>query len=186
MTAMPASADSVPATITAAELGARLQGGQPALIIDVRTPGEFRGGHAVPAQNLPLDSLDPAALRRLRAGDDSAPLHVICQSGARSAIACERLRRAGLVNVVNILGGTQAWREAGLPVEKSAGGVISLERQVRIAAGALILTGFALARFVHPWFLALPAFVGAGLLFAGVTDTCGMALLLARLPWNRR
>ena len=86
--------------------------------------------------------------------------------------------------MVNVDGGTNAWVEAGLPVERGKQ-TISLERQVRIAAGLLVLTGAALAFFVHPYLIGLSAFVGAGLVFAGVTDTCGMGLLLARMPWNR-
>lgn len=91
---------------------------------------------------------------------------------------------AGLTNVINVEGGTRAWAEAGLPVnrDKSA---ISLERQVRIAAGLLVLAGVVLGVFVYPYLIGLSAFVGAGRVFAGVTDTCGMGLLLARMPWNR-
>jgi hypothetical protein len=63
---------------------------------------------------------------------------------------------------------------------------MSLERQVRIAAGSLVLLGVALGAFVSQWLYGLSAFVGAGLVFAGLTDTCGMGMLLARMPWNRR
>ena len=88
-------------------------------------------------------------------------------------------------NVVNVEGGTLAWEKAGLPVVPGKK-AISLERQVRIAAGLLVLLGTAFGWFVHPAFLGLSAFVGAGLVFAGVTDTCGMGMLLARMPWNGR
>ena len=83
-------------------------------------------------------------------------------------------------------GGTEAWIAAGLPVSRGVAKVISLERQVRIVAGTLVLTGVLLAYFVHPAFVGISAFVGAGLIFAGVTDWCGMGLLLAKLPWNTR
>ena len=85
---------------------------------------------------------------------------------------------------MNVEGGTLAWDQAGLPVSRGRK-VISLERQVRIAAGLLVLTGAVLALTVHPWWAGLSAFVGAGLMFAGITDTCGMALMLARMPWNQ-
>ena len=79
-----------------------------------------------------------------------------------------------------------AWIKANLPVTRSAGKVISLERQVRIAAGAMVLTGVLLARFVNFNFIWLSGFVGAGLIFAGITDFCGMGLIIAKLPWNKR
>ena len=81
-------------------------------------------------------------------------------------------------------GGTSAWQSAGLPVVKGKQ-VMSLERQVRIAAGALVVLGAVIGHFVHPGGFALSAFVGAGLVFAGITDTCGMGMLIARMPWNR-
>jgi rhodanese-related sulfurtransferase len=91
---------------------------------------------------------------------------------------------SGYANLVNVEGGTLAWEQAGLPVVRGKE-AISLERQVRIAAGSLVLLGTALGAFVHPAFLGLAAFVGAGLVFAGVTDSCGLGMLLARMPWNQ-
>jgi rhodanese-related sulfurtransferase len=148
-------------------------------LIDVRTPVEYREVHAEGARNVPLDTLDPATLPR----EPDALVVVICRSGSRGKRACEKLLAAGWQNVVNVEGGTQAWEAAGLPVQRGPK-MMSLERQVRIAAGSLVLLGLGLAWF-HPIFLALSAFVGAGLVFAGVTDTCGMGMLLARMPWNR-
>jgi rhodanese-related sulfurtransferase len=156
-------------------------------LLDVRTPTEFREVHAEGARLLPLDRLDPHAVMQSRGqslnGHGEEPLYVICQSGNRARQAAEKFLAAGYANVVNVEGGTNAWAAAGLPVVRGAK-TISLERQVRIAAGFLVLAGSVLAYFVHPYFLALPAFVGAGLLFAGITDTCGMGLLLAKMPWN--
>jgi len=111
---------------------------------------------------------------------------VICQSGGRATQACQQLADAGVGPVFCIEGGTAAWERAGLPVERGPGKVISLERQVRIGAGSLVLIGALLAWAVHPLFIFLPAFVGAGLIFAGVTDYCGMGILLGKMPWNRR
>jgi rhodanese-related sulfurtransferase len=160
-----------------------IQTGASVDLIDVRTPVEFREIHAVPARNVPLDQLDPAQIAATRAGS-TQPLYVICRSGSRGRQACERFLSAGTPNVVNVEGGTQAWEQAGLPVVRGRKAV-SLERQVRIAAGSLVVLGSALGAFVTPYGIALAAFVGAGLVFAGITDTCGMGLLLARMPWNR-
>jgi rhodanese-related sulfurtransferase len=153
-------------------------------LIDVRTPVEFREFHATAARNVPLDRLDPAAVMRDRNGREDRPLYVICRSGSRGRQACEKFLAAGFTNVVNVEGGTLAWVECGLPVVRGKKAV-SLERQVRIAAGSLVLLGVLLGWLVHPAFLGLSAFVGAGLVFAGITDTCGMGLLLARMPWNQ-
>ena len=153
-------------------------------LIDVRTPVEFQEVHVERARNVPLDQLDPAALMQTRNGSANEPLYLICRSGSRGQQACEKFLKAGFANVVNIEGGTMACVEAGLPVVRGKKAV-SLERQVRIAAGLMIVTASALGYFVHPAWIGLAAFVGAGLTFAGVTDTCGMGMLLARMPWNQ-
>jgi rhodanese-related sulfurtransferase len=111
------------------------------------------------------------------------PLYVICRSGSRGQKACEQFQKAGFTNVQNVDGGTLACIDAGLPVVRGRK-AISLERQVRIAAGSLVLAG-VLGSFVHPAAIGLAAFVGAGLIFSGITDTCGMGMLLARMPWNQ-
>jgi rhodanese-related sulfurtransferase len=170
------------ATITPKQLLDRRQAGESIDLIDVRTPVEFRELHVAFARNVPLDRLNAAELSA--AGDSSGrPLYVICRSGSRGKQACEKLQAAGMTQVVNVEGGTQAWDQAGLPVVRGKQ-AISLERQVRIAAGTLVLIGSALGALVHPYFIGLAAFVGAGLVFAGLTDTCGMGMILARMPWN--
>ena len=171
-------------TIALAKFRQLMEHGGPLNIIDVRTPGEFARVHATGARLIPLDELDPAAIAIEYPYRDD-PIYVICQSGGRAAKACQRLQEAGVAHVYCIEGGTTAWEKMGLPVEHGAAGVISLERQVRIAAGTLVLLGSALAWRIHPAFLAIPAFVGSGLLFAGITDYCGMGRLLSRMPWNR-
>ncbi|MCE9546876.1 MAG: rhodanese-like domain-containing protein [Planctomycetia bacterium] len=153
-------------------------------LLDVRTPIEYRAMHITHARNVPLDQLDPAALMQARQGASADPVYVVCQGGGRGRQACERFQAAGFTNVVNIEGGTKAWADAGLAVVRGKQ-AISLERQVRIAAGSLVLAGVLLGWYVHYGFFALSGFVGAGLIFAGVTDTCGMGMLLARMPWNR-
>ena len=174
---------SVP-TVSPQRLGELCRVGGKIDLIDVRTPVEFRELHAAGARNVPLDRLDPAAAIRDRNGPPDDPVYVICRSGSRGRQACEKFQAAGFTNVVNVEGGTLAWAECGLPVVRGRKAV-SLERQVRIAAGLLVLLGALLGWLAHPAFVALSAFVGAGLVFAGVTDTCGMGLLLARMPWNR-
>lgn len=173
-----------PTAITAGELAQLVKAGKPLRIIDVRTPVEFQEIHLAQARNIPLDQLDPQAIIREQSGDSEQPLYLVCRSGSRGRQACEKILQAGYANVVNIDGGTLACVEAGLPVVRGKK-AISLERQVRIAAGSLVVLGAALAWFVNPAFVALSAFVGAGLVFAGVTDTCGMGMLLARMPWNQ-
>jgi len=153
-------------------------------IIDVRTPVEFREVHLDVARNVPLDQLDPSAVMQAHNGSQEQPLYVICRSGSRGGKAREQFLQAGFTNVINIEGGTQACEQAGLPVVRG-NKAISLERQVRIAAGFLVLLGAVLSWQVHPAFIGLSAFVGAGLMFAGITDTCGMGMMLARMPWNR-
>jgi len=152
------------------------------LLLDVRSPGEFRSASISGAVLHPLDRLDPEAVKTLRA--EGRPCVVVCQSGTRARKAAEQLTAAGMPDVAVMEGGMNAWIAAGLPVERGSG-VISLERQVRITAGALVVAGAALGTWAHPGFYALSAFVGCGLVFAGITDFCGMGLLLARMPWNR-
>ena len=153
-------------------------------LIDVRTPAEFAELHIEFAKNLPLDSFNVREFLSSRPANPG-PLYIICRSGARADIICSQLEKAG-AKPINIKGGTAAWDGAGLPVIRGAGHVMSLERQVRIAAGGLVAIGTALAYFISPAWMALPGLVGAGLVFAGITDTCGMAILLSKMPWNRR
>ena len=152
-------------------------------LIDVRTPVEFREVHVQGAKNVPLDSLNPQAIIAARNGSANEPLYVICRSGARGAKACQAFVDAGFTNIINVEGGTMQCIEEGIPVQRGKKAV-SLERQVRIAAGLLVFTGSILGYFYPQW-CALPAFVGAGLMFAGITDTCGMGMLLAKMPWNQ-
>ncbi len=169
------------ALVSPTELSERIARGEVREIIDVRMPVEFREVHASIARNVPLDELTPQSVP----SSNGNSVYFICKMGGRSAKACQKLIDMGITNVVSVDGGTQAWEAAGLPVVRGEKRSISLERQVRIAAGSLVLLGVLLGYFVHPYFVGLSAFVGAGLVFAGVTDTCGMGLLLARMPWNK-
>ena len=169
-------------SITPKELHQRCLSGEKIHLLDVRTPMEHAQVHAAGVRLVPLGDLDPGALG---IGKDE-PVYVFCRTGGRAEIAASKLAKAGFSNCSVVEGGTQAWVEAGLPVERENVKSISLERQVRIVAGLLALSGSFLAHFVDPNFIWVPAFIGSGLLFAGLTDWCGMGLLLARLPWNQR
>lgn len=171
-------------TITAAELKQRHAQDPSLEVIDVRMPNEFGEVHLTFAQNVPLDRLNPHDLLSNRNGHAGKPLYVVCRSGKRSEMACKKLVAAGYRDIVNIEGGTQACIEAGLPVIRGQK-AMSLERQVRIVAGLIIVTGVVLGYLVHPGLFALSGAVGAGLTFAGITDSCMMGMLLAKMPWNQ-
>jgi len=157
------------------------QGSGELVILDVRTGVEYAQVHAKDAQHISLDTFDATAVMKRYPGKAIA---CICKSGTRGGKATQLLLDAGYDRAVNIAGGTEAWVAEGLPVEKNAN-VMSLERQVRIAAGFLVFAGTVLAYFANVAFLIIPGFVGAGLMFAGITDFCGMGLLIAKMPWNR-
>lgn len=175
------------ATISPGQLSDLRRRGESVTLIDVRTPAEFGEVHVDFARNIPLDRLDAKEVKALAA---DGTVYVICRSGGRSRQACEKLSAAGLGKVVSVEGGTAACESAGLPVVRGRK-VMSLERQVRIAAGALVALGAATAGLCPDplWQkvgAGLAGFVGCGLVFAGITDTCGMGMLIARMPWNAR
>jgi rhodanese-related sulfurtransferase len=151
-------------------------------LLDVRTPGEYEAAHIPGAYNVPLDTLGEHA-QEIRSTVDR-PVVLICQSGARARRAEEALKAGGMPNLHILEGGLNGWIGAGRSVRRGASR-LTLERQVRILAGALVAAGGLLALLVNPLFALLPTFVGSGLVFAGVTDTCGMAMMLSRLPYNR-
>lgn len=154
-----------------------------ALLVDVRTAAEFEEAHIEGSVLHPLSALDAGVIAKLAAGKSACVL--ICRSGGRARKAAEKLAANGFAATCVLDGGVMAWETAGLPLVRGRK-TISLERQVRIAAGSLVFAGATLGYFAHPAWIALPAFVGAGLVFAGISDTCGMGLLLARMPWNKR
>lgn len=173
---------TIPPVLSTGELDALLRERPDVRLLDVRTPGEYETVHIRGAYNVPLDTLGEHAAE-IRAAV-AEPVVLVCQSGARARRAEEALKAAGMPNLHVLDGGVNGWVAAGKPVRRGAAR-ISLERQVRMAAGALAATGAVLALLVDPLFALLPAFVGSGLVFAGVTDTCAMGMLLARLPYNR-
>ncbi|HEX6066126.1 MAG TPA: rhodanese-like domain-containing protein [Longimicrobiales bacterium] len=165
-----------------AELEALAESRPELRLLDVRTPAEYEAVHIRGAYNVPLDTLGEHA-RDIQAHVED-PVVLICQSGTRARKAEEALKAAGMPFLHVLDGGVNGWLAAGKPVVRGAAKV-SLERQVRMVAGGLVLAGALLALLVHPWWAVVPLFVGSGLLFAGVTDTCGMALMLSHLPYNR-
>ncbi len=159
-----------------------------ATILDVRTPGEHAAQHLEARHTLvPLDRLDPADFMLKRGLDRQAPVYILCRSGMRARTAAEKFAAAGYGNATVIEGGILACAASGVAVAASAGApqVMSLERQVRIAAGALVALGTLLGFYASKSFYLLPFFVGLGLVYAGLTDRCGMALLLLKMPWNK-
>lgn len=166
-------------SITVSELKASLSRGENVQLVDVRSAGEYAAGHVPQAINIPLEQVEA------RLGDFAgSQVAILCQSGARAGMACEILR-SHHDELLLVEGGTSAWMNAGLPIVQSSSSAWSLERQVRAIAGILVLIGTVLSIAVAPGWVFLAMFVGLGLAFAGITNICGMALLLAKLPWNR-
>ncbi|MEZ6124830.1 MAG: rhodanese-like domain-containing protein [Planctomycetaceae bacterium] len=153
-------------------------------VIDVRMPSEYRNIHAECARSVPLDSLDPKAVMAGRNGRSDQPLYIICRSGNRSGKACQKFIDAGFENVINVIGGTLAWEKAGLPVVRGKKS-LPLMQQVQLTAGLMTVLGVILGHQVHPYGYGLSAFVGAGLMFAGLTGLCPLASFIASMPWNR-
>ena len=151
-------------------------------LLDVRSPLEFSQAHIKNSINIPIDMLSVKISELSKSGNKYI---VFCRTGNRSPMAADMLIQAGLHGVKVMDGGSTRWQKERLPVIKGDGGM-SLERQVRLVAGILVLTGVLLALFVHPWFLAIPIFVSCGLVFAGLTDNCMMGMLLMKLPYNKK
>ncbi len=171
-----------PGKIQPARLAALLRQGGGARLLDVRSAAEYEAQHVSGTVLQPLDSLVPSEWADKNAG---GPVYVFCQSGGRAGRAAALLAKEGVPCSV-VEGGLEAWTAAGLPVEKGASTVLPLMRQVQLVIGLVSGTGAALAIWKHPLFALIPLFTSAGLVFAGATGYCGLALLLARMPWNRR
>jgi rhodanese-related sulfurtransferase len=169
-------------TITPDEAARLLREGG-ATLVDVREADEHARERIPGARNLPLSRLEEAEL----AVHQGKPVLFHCRSGARTAGNADRLAaKAGLCEAYVVEGGLDAWKRAGLPVAEDRRQPIELMRQVQIAAGSMVVLGVLLGAFVTPGFYLLSGFVGAGLVFAGVTGTCGLARVLRMMPWNRR
>ena len=153
----------------------------PCYLLDVRTPREHASAHLAGSELMPLDALDVEAVKRAAAGKRCV---VVCQSGMRAQHAAERLEAAGVEAVV-LDGGVNAWEAAGLPLVKGQGGGLPLQRQVFLVIGLMAATGSLLALLVDPRWAGLSLFAGCGLILAGATGFCPLALLMAKMPWNQ-
>ncbi|ROQ94006.1 rhodanese-related sulfurtransferase [Streptomyces sp. 2132.2] len=175
---------SVSAALSVSEAFSRRHG---LTVVDVRTPAEFASGHLPDAVNVPLDRIG-RALPELREAAALKPLLVVCASGARAQNAVATLASHG-VEASYLTGGTTAWAAEGHALDHPADrprAVWAMERQVRFTAGAVVLLGLALDFLVHPAFRLLSAGIAAGLVFSALSNTCGMAVVLGRLPFNQR
>ncbi|HBF82875.1 MAG TPA: transporter [Streptomyces sp.] len=170
-----------PATLSPAQAAARLE---EFTVIDVRGPGEYASGHVPGALNVPLDRL-PEAVPALKSASARGCLLVVCASGVRSTRACEILADAD-IEATTLTGGTSAWESDGHGLDRPEGARATwpLERQVRLAAGSLVVAGLLAGRRL-PAARWLSAGIGAGLVYSAVSDTCGMAAALSKLPYNR-
>lgn len=166
--------------LSPAELKAAMAADSEVRIIDVRTTGEFESAHIPGAYNVPLDQLSEHSTEL---SSVKQTVVLVCQSGARSVKAEESLRAAGMCNMRLLEGGMGAWATAGLPV-KVTKARWSLERQVRLVAGSIVLISI-LFSIAFPWTRFIGGFVGAGLTFAALSNTCAMGMMLAKLPYNR-
>ncbi|WP_373753140.1 rhodanese family protein [Neisseria weixii] len=164
--------------ITPEQAVAKIQAG--AKLVDIRSPNEFAFQHIPNAQSCPLDTLSSQAF----ANDGVVIFH--CLSGMRTQQNADLLVRhtQNCAEVYYLDGGLNAWKQANLPINRRAGG-LDIMRQVQLIAGSLVLFGVILGAWVSPYFYGVSAFVGAGLMFAGLTGFCGMAKLLAYMPWNK-
>lgn len=155
-------------------------------ILDVRTAAEVKASSLPGSLHIPLHELTAERLQQeiRNNGKNGSSIYLLCQGGKRAEMAAAQLQGKIDAELIVIEGGINAVKAANIPLNQGKG-AISLERQVRIVAGFLVLLGVILGFQVNSGFFGLSGFVGAGLMFAGITDTCMMGLLLARMPWNR-
>lgn len=152
-----------------------------AIILDVRTRSEFSGERIVGTTNIPLDEIE----KHVDELKQYKHVYIHCNSGNRSQQACQKLSSIGLDNLVNVEGGLQAWKTAGFPVFRNTRSRLPIMQQVQVAAGSLVVVGVVLSEVISTWLIGISAFVGLGLVYAGLSGNCMMGLLLARMPWNR-
>jgi rhodanese-related sulfurtransferase len=154
---------------------------QGAMLVDIRSRDEYAREHIAQARNVPMEQL---AAGSLPSGEAPAVIFH-CRSGNRTRMNAQALANCTRCDAYVLEGGLDAWKKAGLPVRTDASQPLELQRQVQIAAGSIVVLGAVLGFAWSPWFHLLSAFVGGGLIFAGVSGFCGMARLLMKMPWNR-
>ena len=172
-------------TITPTDLNSLRQSGATCALLDVRTPAEHEKIHVPGVHLVPVDDLDPEVLAKTSGFSKDKTIYILCHSGARAERAARKMEGGGFQDCVVVTGGTAAWAAAGLPVNQTESHVLPLNRQMQLVAGALAVTGAVLALTVNPAWVLLSGFVGCGLMVAGATDFCPMAILLAKMPWNQ-
>jgi rhodanese-related sulfurtransferase len=173
----------IPMKIQAKELNQDLQSGKRVALIDVRTPVEHDEMHIAGSQLMPLDRLDPAAVKAAAGNADQCV--IICRSGKRADQAFQKLQAAGCDRLAILDGGVLEWESAGLPLNRSTRKALPLMRQVQLIIGLLALSSSVLALTVDKNFAIIPAILGCGLTLAGSTGWCGLAILLSKMPWNK-
>lgn len=171
---------TTPKTLDPRTVAQQIAAGE-AVLIDIREPDEHAREHIEGALSLPLSALDRGALN-VEAGR-TAVFH--CKSGMRTEANCSRLFSHVEGEAYLLQGGLEGWKQAGLETVKDVSAPLEVQRQVQIAAGGLILLGLILGLLLGPAWFGISGFVGAGLMFAGLSGWCGMAKLLAVMPWNR-
>ena len=176
-------------TITANQFYHHHQRGEKLTVVDVRTQAEVATECLKDSAHFPVQTIDGAAVQahlQQQGHNPEKPIYLLCANGPRATMAADKLSAHLDSELVVIDGGLNALKQLNIETQQGARNLISLERQVRIAAGSLVVVGVLLGLLVSPWFLGLSGFVGAGLAFAGITDTCAMAMMLAAMPWNNR
>lgn len=154
-------------------------------VLDLRTAAERNTEYLEGSLHLPVQDLGEASFAKvLQEVPGDKPVYLLCQSGRRAVMAIEKLNGSARELVI-INGGINALKACDITFKQGDRHVVSLERQVRIAAGFLVVLGVVLGTLIAPIFYGVSAFVGCGLMFAGITDNCAMALVLSRMPWNK-
>jgi rhodanese-related sulfurtransferase len=159
--------------------------GDNAIVVDVRTPSEHRSIHIENSKLIPLEKFKSINFKdEFRDSFSDKQVYINCATGMRSKKACQELLNLGFTNFFLIEGGINAWEKAGLPVKKGRQS-ISIQRQIQIVVGSAVLLGTGLGLTISPYFYSISVFFGGGLLFAGLSNTCMLAILLTKMPWNR-
>ena len=159
--------------------------GDNTIIVDVRTPSEYRSVHIENSKLIPLEKFESVNFKNeFRDSFSHKQVYINCATGIRSKKVCQELLNLGLTDIFLIEGGINAWEKAGLPLKRGKKS-ISIQRQIQIVVGSAVLLGIGLGLTISPYFYLISAFFGGGLLFAGLSNTCMLAILLAKMPWNR-
>jgi rhodanese-related sulfurtransferase len=159
--------------------------GKPLHLIDVRTPAEFEAIHVPGACSMPLDTLDCAGVLAVRdKSGENAPIHILCHSGTRAKTAAQKFASVGFDDCLVVEGGTQAWADAGFPVERGERNVLPLDRQMQLFMGSFVVAGVLLS-LLNPLWIWLSGFIGCGMMFAGLSGICPMRSVIAKMPWNQ-